>query len=103
MGRDTFLFGLGFMVLIAVLTLTLSIEMYDGVAVMANGELMDEKLSLSYLVNKTAFLQGYEAYGVVDIQLKTLGWIMIGILNFGFPFLLGFRVAVARHKKRAQL
>ncbi len=96
------LFGLGFMVLIAILTLTLPIELYDGVALLESGDLVPEKLSLSYLVNKEPFLNRYAALGVVDIQLKTIGWILVGIVNAGLPFLIGFRIAIARHKKREQ-
>lgn len=100
--KETISYGVLFMIAIAILTLFFPIELYDGVAVLDSQELVAEKLSLSYLVNKQAFIQSYSSYGVVDVKLNTLGWFLVFIVNFGMPLLLGFRVAVARHKKRAQ-
>lgn len=99
--RDTLFFASIFFFAIGVITLFLPVELYDGVALMENGTLEPEKLSLSYLLDKPQFLAQYEDYGVVDIQLNSVGWILVGIVNFGIPLLLGYRVAIARHKKRS--
>jgi hypothetical protein len=100
MTRETVKFALIFFIGIALLTLLLPVELYDGYAVLENGDLVNEKLSLSYLVNKESFLQNYKHMGVQDIRLHGIGWILVGIVNIGIPFLLGYRVAIARHKKR---
>ena len=100
MNRDSLLFGLLFVLVFAAITLLLPVELYDGYAVLSDGTLVDEKLSLSYLVQKESFLADYKEIGVVDLRLATLGWILVAIINFGFPLLLGYRIAVARSKKK---
>lgn len=94
------MFAVVFIVGIAILTLLLPVELYDGYAVLESGEFVQEKLSLSYLINKQHFLENYEDLGVQDIRLNGVGWILVGIVNIGIPFLLGYRIAIARHKKR---
>jgi len=100
MYKETLMFAMIFIAGIALVTLLLPVELYDGYAVLESGEMVDEKLSLSYLVNKHRFLENYEHLGVQDIRLNGIGWILVGIVNIGLPFLLGYRIAIARHKKR---
>ena len=99
--RDTLIFAAIFLLAIGVITLFLPVELYDGHAILENGMKEPEKLSLSYLMNKSQFLAAYKEYNVVDIQLNPVGWVLVGIVNFGMPLLLGYRVAIARHKKRS--
>lgn len=87
-------------IVIAIATLFFPIELYDGVTVYASGEIIDEKLSLSYLVNKTEYLKTYENIGLIDLQLKTIGWVFVGLINFGLPLLIGFRVHLYQQAKR---
>jgi hypothetical protein len=100
MRRETLTYGLIFMVLIGLITLFLPVELYDGYAVLADGTLEPEKLSLSYFVQKNDFLARYKEFGVVDLKMNTLGWILVGIVNFAFPMLLGYRVSIAKRNKR---
>jgi hypothetical protein len=100
MFRETLLFAAIFAVVIALLTLFLPIELYDGYAVLESGELLQEKLSLSYLISKQEVIQKYDYIGVQDLRLNGIGWILVGIVNIGLPLLLGYRIAIARHKKR---
>ena len=100
MYRETLFFAAMFVVVITLLTLFLPVELYDGYVVLESGDLLPEKLSLSYLVNEQSFLESYEHLGVQEIRLNGIGWILVGIVNIGMPFLLGYRIAIARHKKR---
>lgn len=102
MGRETLFFGSIIIVVFAIITLLFPIELYDGHAIYNDGTVAEEKISLSYLIHKEGFLAQYEEFGVVDIQLNNLGWIMIGIINFGFPMLLGYRIALKRIKRKSQ-
>lgn len=99
--ENTLKFGVLFLLAIGLITIFLPVELYDGYAVLHDGAMVDEKLSLSYLVNKTEFIKNYEDMGVVDIRLKPIGWILVAIVNIGLPFLLGYRVSIAKNKKEA--
>ena len=100
MNRDTLTYGLLILLAIAGITCFFPVELYDGVAILKDGTQVDEKLSLSYLINKAAFIKEYESLGVVDLALKPVGWILVGIVNIGLPFLLGYRISIAKDKKR---
>lgn len=100
MRREIFFFATAFMLLIGFLTVLFPIELYDGYVVLEDGTTSDEKLSLSYFLDKPGFLAEYEELGIQDIHLNAVGWILFGIVNFGIPFLLGYRVTIALHKKR---
>lgn len=102
MNRETFQYGVLILLAIAAITCFLPVELYDGFALMDDGTQVDEKLSLSYLINKGDFLKSYADKGVVDIALKPVGWILVGIINFGLPFLLGYRISIAKEKKRLE-
>ena len=102
MNSDTIKYGAVILLAIAAITCFLPVELYDGYALLSDGTQVDEKLSLSYLFNKSNFIQSYANRGVVDIALKTVGWILVGIVNLGLPFLLGYRISIAKEKKRAE-
>jgi hypothetical protein len=101
MNRDMLKYGFFILLAIAAITCFLPVELYDGYALLDDGSRADEKLSLSYLINKTSFLASYSDQGVVDIALKPVGWILVGIVNFGLPFLLGYRISIAKKNERA--
>lgn len=102
MNNDTLKYGAIILLAIAAITCFLPVELYDGYALLQDGTMVDEKLSLSYLINKKEFIKNYEALGVVDIALKPVGWILVGIVNLGLPFLLGYRISIAKEKKRTE-
>ncbi len=101
MVNTALLYGGLILLVIAAITCFLPVELFDGYALLDDGSMVDEKLSLSYLINKSEFIKGYEDLGVVDIRLKPIGWILVGIVNIGLPFLLGYRIAIAKSKKQA--
>jgi hypothetical protein len=92
------LIGLGAFVLIAALTLLLPIALYDGLAVYATGETESVKLSLHDLLQKHTYLQSVP--DLEDIRLNGIGWLMIIIVNFGLPILIGYRFFL--HKKQKE-
>ena len=98
--NKSILIGIISATIIAVTTLFFPIELYDGVAIYESGEMVDEKLSLSYLINKTDYLKAYESTGLIDLQLKAIGWVFVGLINFGLPLLIGFRVHLYQQAKR---
>ena len=100
MFKDTLFFASIFIVGFAILTLFLPIEMYDGYVLLDSGEILPEKMSLSYLIDKPSFIAEYVDFNVDDIKLYNSGWILVGIINIGLPMLLGFRMAIARKKKQ---
>ena len=87
-------FGLIAFLVINLATLFLPIELYDGEAVYTSGETTDEKLSLSYLINKEQIISELNTTEVVDLRLKAIGWILVFIVNFGLPLLIGYRVSI---------
>jgi Na+-driven multidrug efflux pump len=97
--QKTLLYGLIIALVLAAITLFLPVELYDGYAIMADGERIEEKLSLSYFVNKSSFLSEYQTQGVKDIKLRPIGMILVFIINIGFPFLLGYRIALAKKQE----
>jgi hypothetical protein len=98
--NKSFLIGIVSALIIAIATLFFPIELYDGIAIYASGEMVDEKLSLSYLINKTNYLKDYENIGLIDLQLKTVGWVFVGLINLGLPILIGYRYHLYQHSKR---
>jgi hypothetical protein len=100
MGREIFFFATSLMLIIGFLTFMFPIEIYDGYVVYEDGRTSDEKLSMSYFLDKPSFLAEYAEFGVADIHLKAVGWLMFGIVNFGIPLLVGYRIALALDKKR---
>lgn len=98
--NKSILVGCAAAVIIALTTLLFPIELYDGVAIYSTGDIVDEKLSLSYLINKTEYLKAYENIGLIDLQLKTIGWVFVGLINFGLPLLIGFRMYLYQQAKR---
>jgi hypothetical protein len=101
MNSDMLKYGTLVLLGIAALTFFLPVELYDGYVLFDDGSQVDEKLSLSYLINKSSFLKGYADQGVIDIALKPVGWILVGIVNVGLPYLIGYRISIAKDKKRA--
>jgi hypothetical protein len=101
MNSDMLKYGTLVLLGIAAITCFLPVELYDGYALLDDGTKVDEKLSLSYLINKSSFIKGYADQGVVDIALKPVGWILVGIVNVGLPYLIGYRISMAKDKKRA--
>jgi len=97
--KPTLQYGTLILIIVAAITLFLPVELYDGVAVLVDGTMVDEKLSLSYLLNKQKILASDTDLGVTDIRLKFVGWILVGIINVGLPYLLGFRIALAKERK----
>lgn len=100
--RNTLLYGLIIMLIIGAITLLIPIELYDGYALLEDGLKSEEKLSLSYFVNKSNFLSTYADRGVVDIALKPIGFILVFIVNFGLPLLLGYRIAIAKAQESSK-
>jgi hypothetical protein len=99
--QNTLLYGLIIAAIIAAITLFIPVELYDGYAIMGDGLKIEEKLSLSYFFNKSSFLADYKDQGVVDIALKPIGFILVFIVNIGLPFLLGYRIAVAKSQENS--
>lgn len=93
------IFGLITFLAINLSTLFLPIELYDGEAVYTSGETTDEKLSLSYLINKEQIISELNTAEVVDIRLKPIGWILVFIVNFGLPLLIGYRVSIYQRQQ----
>jgi hypothetical protein len=83
MNSDTIKYGAVILLAIAAITCFLPVELYDGYALLSDGTQVDEKLSLSYLFNKSNFIESYANRGVVDIALKPVGWILVGIVAAG--------------------
>ena len=93
------LFGLITFLAINLTTLFVPIELYDGEVVYTSGETTDEKLSLSYLINKELVISELNSAEVVDIRLKPVGWILVFIVNFGLPLLIGYRVSIYQRQQ----
>src|SRR5690606_34130099 len=93
------IFGLIAFLVINLATLFLPIELYDGEAVYTSGETTDEKLSLSYLIQKEQIISELNSHELVDIRLKPVGWILVFIVNFGLPLLIGYRVSIYQRQQ----
>jgi hypothetical protein len=93
------LIGLGAFLLIALITLFLPVELYDGEAVYTTGETESIKLSLHDLLQKKEHLQSIP--DLEDIRLNRIGWLMIIIVNFGLPVLIGYRFFLHDKQKKS--
>lgn len=97
--RKHVLIGLGAFLLIGLITLLLPIELYDGLAVYNSGETESVKLSLSYLLQKQSYLNSIP--DLEDIRLNGIGWLMVIIVNFGLPALIGYRFYLHEKQKKS--
>lgn len=97
--RKHVLIGLGAFLLIGLITLLLPIELYDGLAVYNSGETESVKLSLSYLLQKQSYLNSIP--DLEDIRLNGIGWLMVIIVNFGLPILIGYRFYLHEKQKKS--
>lgn len=84
-------------VVIGFVTLFFPIKMYDGEVLYFSGMIEDQKLSLSFLVNKAAFLRDYP--DVKDIYLNKIGWAMIVAVNIALPLMIAYRTTLKKNKK----
>lgn len=86
--------GIAAFIIIALITFLAPIELYDGVAVMASGEEIHEKMSLQYLINKEKYIEAYSGTGLVDLRLRPVGWLFIFLINFLLPVIIGYRASL---------
>jgi hypothetical protein len=91
--------GLAFL-LIALITLLTPIGLYDGEALYVNGEIEPVKLSLNYLIHKQEYISSIT--DLEDIRLNGIGWLMFIIINFGLPFLIGYRFYLHEKQKKSE-
>lgn len=75
------------------------IEVYNGETVYTNGNTLDEKLSLSYLLKKEEIIASIGNPDLVDIRLTTMGWVFVFLLNVLLPFWIGFRFKLFENQR----